>query len=64
MLVTKGASDGRENAIGMIAGAIALIVFCVVARGLVARYDALKGSALASLVWLAVAGGLYALVLR
>jgi uncharacterized membrane protein (GlpM family) len=64
VLLTKGAADGKENAIGMIAGAIALIVFCVVARKLVARYDALIGSALACGVWLVVAVGLYAAVLR
>jgi uncharacterized membrane protein (GlpM family) len=64
VLLTKGPADGKESAIGMIAGAIALIVFCVVARGFVERYDALKGSVLASTVWLAVAGALYALVLR
>jgi uncharacterized membrane protein (GlpM family) len=64
VLLTKGPADGRENATGMIVGAIALIVFCVVARGFVGRYDALRGSLLASVVWLAVAAGLYTLVLR
>jgi uncharacterized membrane protein (GlpM family) len=64
VLVTKGADEGHENALGMIVGAIALVVFCVVARGFVERYDALKGSVLASAVWLAVAAAGYALVLR
>jgi uncharacterized membrane protein (GlpM family) len=64
VLVTKGATDGHENALGMIVGAIALIVFCVVTRGLVERYDALKGTVLSSAVWLAVAAAGWALVLR
>ena len=42
----------------------ALVVFCVTARRLVARFDAIRGSALACGAWLAVAVGGYLVVLR
>jgi uncharacterized membrane protein (GlpM family) len=60
----KGTGDARQNTIGMLVGAVALVVFCVMARRLVARYDAIRGSALACGAWLAAAVGGYVVVLR
>jgi uncharacterized membrane protein (GlpM family) len=63
-LVDKGSHDARQNTIGMIVGALALIVFCVVARPAVARFRAATGSMIACGAWLVVAGGGYLAVLR
>jgi uncharacterized membrane protein (GlpM family) len=64
VLATKGHGDARDNALGMIVGAVGFVVFAVVARRLVARFDAAAGSALACVLWLAVAGLGYGIALR
>src|SRR3954469_1137801 len=63
-VIVKGPEHVRENGVGMIVGAVALVVFCVTARHLVARFDATIGSAAACGVWLLVALAGYAAVLR
>ncbi len=63
-IIDKGTGDARQNTIGMLVGAVALLCFCLAARRLVARFDAAIGSALACLVWLTVAVSGYLAVLR
>jgi uncharacterized membrane protein (GlpM family) len=63
-IVDKGPHDARQNAIGMMVGAVALIVFCLVARRSVERFEALIGSAMAGAAWLVVAVAGCVLVLR
>ena len=48
----------------MIAGALALVAACIVGIDAVRRFGALRGSLATVAVWLTVAGGLYAVVLR
>jgi len=60
----KGPRDARQNTIGMLVGAVALILFCVVARRSVERFKAAAGSAIACGVWLVAAVGGYLVVLR
>jgi uncharacterized membrane protein (GlpM family) len=62
MLATKGAGDVRRAALGMIAGAIAMVVYCGLAAWGVRRLGALAGSVLVLGAWGAVAGLLYWLV--
>jgi uncharacterized membrane protein (GlpM family) len=64
VLVTKDHHAVQENALGMVVGAVGFVVFALVARRLVARFDAIVGSALACVAWLAVAGFGYAVALR
>lgn len=52
------------SALGMIAGAVALVAACIVGVDAVRRFGALRGSLATLAVWLTVAGGLYAVVLR
>src|SRR3954468_2215337 len=61
--VVKGPDHVRENSIGMVIGAVALVVFCLGARRLVARFDVLLRSAAACGLWLLVAVGGYLAVL-
>jgi hypothetical protein len=56
---TKGAGDLRRAALGMIAGAIAMVVYCGLAAWGVRRLGALAGSVLVLAAWGAVAGLLY-----
>lgn len=63
-IIDKGTGDARQNTIGMLVGAAALVVFCLTARRLVARFDASRGSALACGAWPAVAVGGCLVVLR
>ena len=63
-IVDNGTGEARQNTIGMLVGAVALIVFCVAAGRLITRYDAARGSALACGAWLVVAIGGYLVVLR
>ena len=63
-IIDKGPRDARQNAIGMLVGAVALVVFCVVARRSVERFKAAIGSAVACAAWLVVAVGGYLVVLR
>jgi uncharacterized membrane protein (GlpM family) len=63
-IIDKGTGEARQNTIGMLVGAVALVAFCVTARRLVQRFDAMRGSALACGAWLIVAVGGYLAVLR
>jgi uncharacterized membrane protein (GlpM family) len=53
-----------SSALGMTAGAVALIAACLVGIVAVRRFRALRGALGAVMVWLLVAVGLYAAVLR
>jgi uncharacterized membrane protein len=64
VILTKGHAQAHANAEGMLVGAVAFIAFTLVARPLVTRFDALGGSALACIVWLAIAGAGYGAFLR
>jgi uncharacterized membrane protein (GlpM family) len=67
LLVTaasKGTQQAQPNALGMMAGAVALGIYCVAAVWLVNRFRGVAGSALAIGAWLTVAGGLYLVFLR
>ena len=63
-VVASGAAEAHAQGLGMIAGAIALILWCLVAVDLVKRFGSTKGSVLATLVWLVTAGAIWAAVLR
>jgi uncharacterized membrane protein (GlpM family) len=63
-IIDKGPGDARQHTIGMLVGAVALVVFCVVARRSVDRFRAAIGSAIACGAWLVVAVGGYLAVLR
>jgi uncharacterized membrane protein (GlpM family) len=63
-IVDKGPRDARQSAIGMLVGAAALVVFCLVARRSVERFKAAIGSAVACAAWLVVAVAGYLVVLR
>jgi len=54
-LLDKGAHDGRDSAIGMMAGAAAMAVYAAVVVLLLRRRSALVGSLSALVVWLACA---------
>jgi uncharacterized membrane protein (GlpM family) len=67
LLVTDGFTGGtavQQSALGMVAGAVALVAACVVAIDSVKRFRALRGSLAAIAVWLAAAAGLYVVALR
>ena|SRR2546421_10178845 len=63
-IIDKGTGDARQNTIGMLVGTVALVIFCLTARPLVERYDAVRGSALACGAWMAVAVVGYGVALR
>jgi uncharacterized membrane protein (GlpM family) len=62
--VAKGLRDVHVSAAGMIAGAVALVAYCMAVVVLHPRLDALRSSFAALLVWVAVAGAAYAVVAR
>ena len=62
--VSAGETGIRTSAVGMIAGAIALVAACVIGIDAVKRFRARRGSLASILVWLLVAGGIYGVVLR
>ncbi|HKT83694.1 MAG TPA: DUF3147 family protein [Solirubrobacterales bacterium] len=67
LLVTfwaKGPSELEPYLEGMVAGAAAFLAYAAAAAGFVRPLSATAGSAAAILLWFAVAGGLYAVVLR
>jgi hypothetical protein len=51
-------------ALGMIAGALALVAYCVAAVWLVNRFRGIAGSVLSIAVWFVGAGSLYLVLLR
>jgi uncharacterized membrane protein (GlpM family) len=63
-VVDKGDHEASLNAIGMMFGAVAFVVFALCVRGLLVRHSALVASALACVAWLVAAIGGYLLVLR
>ena len=63
-LLATGEEGAWRSALGMVAGATALLAGCVVAIDSVKRFRALRGSLAAIGVWCAVAGTLWAVVLR
>jgi hypothetical protein len=60
----KGSATAELFATGMIAGAVAMVVYCAMATILVARIGALWGSVLSWSGWAATAGALYLVFLR
>ena len=48
----------------MVFGALAMVLFCMLAAVAIERFDALYGSAVSFVAWFAVAGVSYVLVLR
>ena len=63
-IVTKGPLKAQPNALGMMAGAVALALYCLAAVWLVNRFRGIAGSALALGAWIGVAGALYLVFLR
>ncbi|HEX7265520.1 MAG TPA: DUF3147 family protein [Candidatus Dormibacteraeota bacterium] len=66
LLVTAlatGHLKAAAAAIGMIAGAIGMVAYCIAASYAVERFGAVAGSALAWVAWLACAGIAYLLIL-
>ncbi len=61
--LTMGAGAAASQSLGMIAGASALVVWCLCGLDTIKRFGALKGSILATLVWLGVACALWAVAL-
>ncbi|MDP9073642.1 MAG: DUF3147 family protein [Actinomycetota bacterium] len=55
----EGAARARQDSIGMVVGAIAMTVCCILAAVAIPRLRALAGSALAWAGWFAVGLGLY-----
>jgi uncharacterized membrane protein (GlpM family) len=58
-VTTKGSDAASAQLLGMIGGALALVVYCACASIAVDRWRALRGSLVAFTVWFGVAG-LYA----
>jgi hypothetical protein len=63
-LVVNGEAAVWRSALGMVAGAVALVATCVVAIDSVKRFRAPHGSLAAIAVWFVVAGGLWTVTLR
>ena len=63
-LLTDGSSDAKEQAVAMVFGALAMVLFCMLAAGAIDRFGAVYGSAISFVAWFAVAGVSYVLVLR
>ena len=62
--LSKGSAYGEREAQGMIIGAAAFVVAALAGRRLVSRLGGLKGSMAVCGVWLVLALGGYAAVLR
>lgn len=63
-IATKGAAAGHANALGMVAGAVGMIAYCLVGIFVLRRLHALAGSIVVMPVWAAVAGGSLLLLTR
>jgi hypothetical protein len=63
-LLTSGVAMAWNLSLGMVAGAIALVTWCLVGVDAVKRFGGLKGSLAATGVWFTVAFALWAVVLR
>lgn len=55
-LVIKGLHDVEADAVGMTAGAVALLAYSLTAVPALGRLGALRGAAIACVTWLLVAG--------
>jgi hypothetical protein len=62
--IATGAASATSQATAMAAGAAALFVYCVVGIESVKRFGGMHGAIAAMVPWLAVAIGLWAVVLR
>jgi hypothetical protein len=62
--VASGAGSATNQATAMVAGAAALFVYCLVGIESVRRFGGMQGAIAAMVPWLAVAIGLWAVVLR
>jgi hypothetical protein len=62
--LATGSASAASQATAMLAGAAALMTFCLFGIESVRRFGALRGSIAASFTWFAVAIGLWAVVLR
>jgi hypothetical protein len=62
--LATGAAAAATQALGMIAGAAALVMWCLCGLDAVKRFGARKGSALATVAWLGTSVGLWAAALR
>lgn len=56
IVITKGSVTAREQSLGMIGGAVAMVVYCFSATFAVDRWGALRGSLFAFTTWFAAAG--------
>ncbi|MFN2466354.1 MAG: DUF3147 family protein [Candidatus Dormibacteria bacterium] len=63
-IASKGVEAGHANALGMIAGAVGMIAYCLVAVVVLRRMHALLGSIAVMPVWAVVAGGSLFLMTR
>lgn len=63
-LLVTGAAAAVDLSLGMIAGAAALVLWCLVGVDAVKRLGALKGSVLTTLTWLVASFSLWAVFLR
>jgi hypothetical protein len=62
--VATGTAAAASQALGMIAGAAALVVWCLCGLDAVKRFGARTGSVLATVAWLGTSLGLWAAALR
>lgn len=63
-VLATGTASARDQALGMLVGAFALVVWCLSGVEAVKRFGARAGSAIATTAWLVVALGGWAAVLR
>lgn len=63
-VLTTGALSAWDESLGMIAGAVALVVWCLAGVDAVKRFGALKGSVAATVIWFAIAFSLWGVALR
>lgn len=61
-LLAKGAASAALTAEGAIAGAVGMIVYCLLAVPAIQRFKALVGSLLSLSVWFLMAFGVFALL--
>ena len=59
---TKGSADAASAAFGMIAGAVAMVAYCIATSHAIPRFGALLGSIASWALWFVVAAGVYVLL--
>ena len=64
VIISKGQAEGTADTHGMVIGAFALLLSCLVGVAAVRRYRALAGSSMLLLTWIPVALAGYAVFLR